>query len=245
MIFYVFMVISIANLKGGVGKTITSIYLSLLLSEFKKVLLVDVDKQANASKYFVELSEIKKKNLLNFLKTKKFKQNTIKVTNNLTLLPATLQLAQFGEHFSSVYGKEQLFKLRLSPTLTNFNYVILDNPPDLSMLNVNSLIISDIVLIPINIEEWAVDGARSIRDNLNELVQTFDIKKPQIYILPTMIQNRYDKKQLKEVSEFFDKPTLLDPIKYITNLEKYKKERKVNKKLLENYKKSFRGVFDG
>lgn len=89
------MIITIANLKGGVGKTASAVYLAQTISRDKKVLLIDADKQANASKFFLEYQDYKKRNLLEFLKTRK-RSNIIQITETLDLLPGTLQLAQFS-----------------------------------------------------------------------------------------------------------------------------------------------------
>lgn len=231
------MVITIANLKGGVGKTASAVYLAQTVSRDKKVLLIDADKQANASKFFLEYQDYKKRNLLEFLKTRK-RSNIIKITDTLDLLPGTLQLAQVSEHFAGVMGKEMLFKMALAPALPDYDCVIIDTPPDLGIININAIMISDIIIIPVDSDEMALDGARSIFDNIQAVDKTFGLGLKKVFVLPVKIETRFDKKILKNIPELFQDVEVLESIPYYHNLKKTHAGKKLHKKLLNDYAKT-------
>ncbi len=164
-------IIAIVNQKGGVGKTTTSINLSASLGVLnKKVLLVDLDPQGNATTGVgLERGEIKNSIYEVLIEQADIKDAIVKTkSKNLSLLPAYLNLAGVdmelielekvhkskNEHFSRVNRlKEELLKVK-----DNYDYIIIDCPPSLGILTTNALAAADSVLIPVQCEYFALEG---------------------------------------------------------------------------------------
>ena len=164
-------IIAIVNQKGGVGKTTTSINLAASLGVLnKKVLLVDLDPQGNATTGVgVDKGEIDKSIYEVLIMKNTIEESIIKTkSKNLSLLPAYLNLAgvdmelielerrfkENGEPFNRVLRlKEELYKVK-----DNYDFVIIDCPPSLGILTTNALAASDSVLIPVQCEYFALEG---------------------------------------------------------------------------------------
>ncbi len=157
-------VIAIANFKGGVGKTTTAINLAAgLKTRGKKVLLLDVDPQANLSQSLgVEEDE---KAIYSVLHKEAMGEETdllevLVKKSGLDLIPASLDLANAELELSSVYGREHILS-QLIRSLTGYDFVFIDCPPSMGMLTINALVASDYVLIPLQAEFLPLKGARS------------------------------------------------------------------------------------
>ena len=154
-------VIAIANQKGGVGKTTTSVNLSSCLALLgSKVLLIDVDPQGNATSGLgIDKSTIKRCTydcLVNDVPM----DDTIVATKfeNLWLLPATIQLAGAEVELVSVLSRENMLKRALEKVKYRYDFVIMDCPPSLGLLTINALTAASSVLVPIQCEFYALEG---------------------------------------------------------------------------------------
>lgn len=186
-------IISIANQKGGVGKTTTAINLSAALAaEGKKVLLVDADPQANASSGLgVDVRSLNAtiyECLVNGISPK----DAITATNqpNLYLLPSHIDLIGAEIEMISIDNRELLLKNMLQPLRDEYDYIILDCSPSLGLITVNCLTASTSVIIPVQCEYFALEG-------ISKLLNTIKIIKsklnPSLQIegfLLTMYDNR-------------------------------------------------------
>ncbi|TDX51777.1 ParA family protein [Orenia marismortui] len=165
--------IAIVNQKGGVGKSTTAVNLGSYLAEFdKKVLLLDLDPQGNAtSGVGVDKSKIENciySVLIEGKAISEVKKNTI--MDNLDIVPATLELAGAEIELVSSISREYKIKNALKEVKDNYDFILIDCPPSLGLLTLNSLSAADSVLIPIQCEYYALEG-------LSQLLNTIDLIK--------------------------------------------------------------------
>ena len=166
-------VIAIANQKGGVGKTTTSVNLSACLAELgKKVLLIDIDPQGNSTSGLgINKASIKRcayDALINDVPMESIIMPT--AVANLSLLPSTIQLAGAEIELVSIMSRETKLKRALDKTKYQFDYVLIDCPPSLGLLTVNSLTAANSVLVPIQCEFYALEGLAQLMNTI-QLVQ--------------------------------------------------------------------------
>lgn len=186
-------IIAIANQKGGVGKTTTSVNLSACLAaEEKKVLLVDVDPQGNAtSGYGVDKSKIEQ-SIYNVLVDGLPIQEAIQETifKNLHILPATIELAGAEVELVSALSRETKLKRALDQIKKNYDYVIIDCPPSLGLLTLNSLTAADSVLMPIQCEFYALEGVSQLMNTVKLVQQNLNSDLTLEGVLLTMYDSR-------------------------------------------------------
>ena len=166
-------VISIANQKGGVGKTTTSVNLGACLAHIgKKVLLVDIDPQGNAtSGAGVEKGDVQQC-IYDVLVDDLELDAVIQITavENLHVVPATIQLAGAEIELVPTISREVRLKKAIDQVKDRYDYILIDCPPSLGLLTLNSLTASDTVLIPVQCEYYALEGLSQLLNTVR-LVQ--------------------------------------------------------------------------
>ena len=154
-------VISFINQKGGVGKTTTCVNMASYLAEYgKKVLLIDMDPQGNASSSVGINKEEKHKTSYNVLINEDEVKDVVLATpfKNLDCIPANVDLAGAEVELVDVDNREKVFSKALSKVKDKYDYICIDCPPSLGLITVNSLTASDGVIIPIQCEYFALEG---------------------------------------------------------------------------------------
>lgn len=162
-------VIAISNQKGGEGKTTISLFLSEALSYEAKVLLVDWDPQANATRLFVNDPERTVYDCLGYRKSEKFSVDTviIPISPNLHLLPSSLSLANLTTPFER--DDFELLKDALLPALSSYDYIIIDCPPSLGLGLENALIAADFIIVPVQTRAFSVQGLKDLYETIQKI----------------------------------------------------------------------------
>ena len=182
-------VLTIANLKGGVGKTVTTINTAYVLAtEYgKRALLVDNDQQGNCSQFF-GVYGYDKPSMTDVMKRRVTAEEVIQHTEyeNLDIIPANLSLAEAEKAvlMDSVTPQQVRLKAVLRQVKDEYDYVLIDNAPSLGMCVINSLATSDYLIIPAKNDRFTYDGIDSL---MNQLATVKEYFNPQIELLGTLI----------------------------------------------------------
>lgn len=203
-------VFSIANQKGGVGKTTTAVNLATGLAAVgKKVLLIDLDSQGNATTAFAIPPEERNPSSYNLIVDEGVKiSETLKEVNNIPNLyvsPATIDLSACDVELATRISREFILKNKLKEVSNQFDYALIDCPPSLGLLTVNALTASDYVMIPLQCEFYSLEGLSYLLQTIelvsNNLNEDIDIGG----VLLTMYdrRNKLTKDVEAEVREFF------------------------------------------
>lgn len=201
-------VISVANQKGGVGKTTTTVNLSTILAKKgKKVLLIDTDPQGNATSGLGITKELELSVYDILIGDTKFNE-TIQETNvkNLSVCPSNISLAGAEVELVSMMSREQRLKTKLDEVKDKYDYILIDCPPSLGLITLNAFTASDSVLIPVQCEYFALEGLGQLLNTVN-LVKKHLNKNLEIEgALLTMYDARTNlsNQVVKEVKKYFE-----------------------------------------
>jgi cellulose biosynthesis protein BcsQ len=248
------MKISVANLRGGIGKTTTVTYIAHCLNNIgKSVLVVDTDPQANASScYDVNFETMQKYNLMTALENKKqLNKCIVKINEKLSVIPSTIKLSDFESNFSGEYGKELLVKALLDTPLP-YDYILIDTPPSFGIITRNVLFASDILIIPIDSHVWSLEGGKKLVENI-EIIKKSALKKEltlqKIYILPIKqkaLFGSHEKDILTAIKENFKGYEILPAISNYDDLKKHQTRRSLMKgKIVKEYKNITEIIING
>ena len=186
-------IIAIANQKGGVGKTTTSINLSsCLANEGKKVLLVDIDPQGNATSGVGIIKQYLENTVYElFLGECRISEClTQSVVDNLNVLPSNVNLSGAEIDLIGVEDREFILKKDLDQIKELYDYIIIDCPPSLNVLTVNAMVAADSVIVPIQCEYYALEGLSQLIHTINLIQERLNDKLEIDGIVFTMFDSR-------------------------------------------------------
>ena len=183
-------IVGVINQKGGVGKTTSAINLAAALAETRRVLLVDMDPQANASSgvgvrgaestiYDVLIGELSARRAV--IDT---------ATENLKVLPASMELSGAAVELDASTDNMKLLTKALIGVRPNFDFIIVDAPPSLGALTLNALVAADHLVIPLQTEYYALEGIASMMDTVERLRSSLNPDLNILGILLTMYDSR-------------------------------------------------------
>ena len=160
-------VISISNHKGGVGKTTSTVNIGAALNILKKkILLIDLDPQANLSQSLGFIN--KEKNIYGALRGE-YQIEPYNVYKNMDIVPSTLDLSGAEVELSSEPGREYILKELIDPIKDKYDFVLIDSPPSLGLLTLNSFVASDEILIPLQAQYLAMQGLAKLVEVIEKI----------------------------------------------------------------------------
>ena len=202
------IVICVTNQKGGVGKTTTAVNLGYYLAKDKyRTLIVDFDPQGNATSGLgIDKTELEA-SMVDVMAGRTALEGAIVPTKHkrLDLVPTTPELANAEVELVSVKGKFTLLKNALARVMNDYDYILIDSPPSLSLLTVNGMIASNYLLLPVQTEFYALEGVAQLLESMKLVRKAMNPNLQLLGVLATMYDKRtsLSAQVLAEIKKYF------------------------------------------
>lgn len=206
-------IISICNQKGGVGKTTTAVNLAAGLTLLKKkVLLIDMDPQANSTTHLGIRPDDVEHTTYNAIMNGGAENYILETKNGLSLLPSSIDLSRAEIELVSMHGREFMLKHAIN-NISGYDFLLIDCPPSLGLMTVNSLVASTEVFIVIQAEYFAIKGVQKFLDTVDVvkrmlktnieitgiLITMYDVRRKLTFEVSSSIKDFFKKKVFKAV----------------------------------------------
>ncbi len=201
-------IISVVNQKGGVGKTTTTVSLAAFIGKKrKKVLMIDLDPQGNATSGLgIDKSEIENSTYDVMVNDVPISEAIVESSaNNVDICPTNINLAGAEVELVGAMSREQILKNAIEEVADNYDYIFIDCPPSLGILTINALTASNNLIIPIQGEYYALEGLSQLVDTVNKVKKKLNKNINILGVVLTMFDKRTQlTRQVKdEVENYF------------------------------------------
>lgn len=201
-------IISVVNQKGGVGKTTTTVSLAAFIGKKrKKVLMIDLDPQGNATSGLgVDKGEIENSTYDVMVNDVPMSEAIVESTaKNVDIVPTNINLAGAEVELVGAMSREQILKNAIDEVADNYDYILIDCPPSLGILTINALTASNNLIIPIQGEYYALEGLSQLVDTVNKVKKKLNKNINILGVVLTMFDKRTQlTRQVKdEVEKYF------------------------------------------
>lgn len=203
-------IIAVANQKGGVGKTTTAVNLASALGTMnKKVLLVDIDPQGNATSGLgIDKQENEQSSYEVMIGEKTANEIAVKTEfKNVSIVPSDIRMAGADLEISEMENREGILKKGLAAAREEYDFVLIDCPPSLNLITINALNAADSVLVPIQCEYYALEGLAQLTNTVSRIKRTYNSHLEIEGVLFTMYDGRLNLTQevAQQVKKYFPK----------------------------------------
>jgi chromosome partitioning protein len=208
------LTIAVANQKGGVAKTTSTICLGGLLSSNSECLTIDLDPQGNLTTGLgIELTEEQLSCYDLITEKAQIEQLVIETASGLSLVPADISLAQGETELLTKVGNFFILKEQIETAREKYDHILIDCPPSLGLLTVNAMAAADVVLIPVQCQFFALKGLASLLETISSVQKRLNPQLKILGILPTMAEKTVMSRDvIASLKQRFKDTPILEPV---------------------------------